>query len=106
MIRSITEKWTKKVTEWYPRDGKKRRGRQKKMGRRFAQGLERNSNGQTNVEGTFIVGGRMYLINKKKLQTNLRKPLCPTYFTRFLHYSKVDWKRIPWTLSPQMYKNA
>lgn len=50
MIRSITEKWTKKVTEWYPRDGKKRRGRQKKMGRRFAQGLEKDSNGQANMK--------------------------------------------------------
>ncbi|CAH2108931.1 unnamed protein product [Euphydryas editha] len=30
MMRSETGKWTKKVTEWYPRDRKRRRGRQKK----------------------------------------------------------------------------
>lgn len=28
MMRTQTEKWTKKVTDWYPRNGKRRRGRQ------------------------------------------------------------------------------
>ncbi|CAF4744183.1 unnamed protein product [Pieris macdunnoughi] len=30
MLRSPHEKWSKIVTEWYPRDGKRRRGRPRK----------------------------------------------------------------------------
>lgn len=29
MIRNLRNKWTKEVTMWYPRDGKRRKGRQK-----------------------------------------------------------------------------
>lgn len=42
MMRSTTGKWTKKLKKW----------KAEKMRRRFAQGLEKDSNGQANVEGS------------------------------------------------------
>ncbi|GBP40487.1 hypothetical protein EVAR_30545_1 [Eumeta japonica] len=57
MLRERNGKWTKTISKWYPRDGKKNKGRQTKLGR-----MEREQGKWTFVEEAYAEGqaGKQY----------------------------------------------
>ena len=50
MMRENNDKWTREITEWYPRDGKRRRGRQIKRWEDDLSTLETDSKRQGHME--------------------------------------------------------